>query len=183
MPSRRMLAVFEGMANLLPPSIPQATIAGHIHVVAPSLSDECGHGRPRPAKPGRPCPRRASEGRTPTTIGRGESHIVYRLRSLHSSCSGSSTTGVAMVERAIPRPWRRPDFMSKLLGRRSVMRRENLLASLACALAIALSVAAAAESSRFYTFERHTDRPGLDYSNAPSNSVQDCSFTCQADGN
>jgi PAN domain len=33
--------------------------------------------------------------------------------------------------------------------------------------------------SRFFTFERNTDRPGLDYKNAPSRGASDCSFACQ----
>ena len=61
------------------------------------------------------------------------------------------------------------------------MRTANLLASLGFVLAVALSVHAAAQS-RFYTFERHSDRPGLDYSNSPSKSAEECSFSCQADG-
>ena len=37
----------------------------------------------------------------------------------------------------------------------------------------------AAAQSRFFTFERNIDRPGLDFRNVPSPGASDCSFTCQ----
>jgi hypothetical protein len=37
----------------------------------------------------------------------------------------------------------------------------------------------AAAQSRFFTFERNVDRPGLDFRNAPSSGASDCSFKCQ----
>ena len=39
----------------------------------------------------------------------------------------------------------------------------------------------AAAQSRFFTFEQNIDRPGRDYSNAPSRGASDCSFACQAE--
>jgi hypothetical protein len=33
--------------------------------------------------------------------------------------------------------------------------------------------------SKFFTFEQNTDRPGLDYSSAPSQGATDFSFVCQ----
>jgi hypothetical protein len=35
--------------------------------------------------------------------------------------------------------------------------------------------------SRYFTFDRSIDRPGLDYSNAPSQGASDCSFACQTE--
>jgi hypothetical protein len=37
----------------------------------------------------------------------------------------------------------------------------------------------AAAQSKFFTFEKNTDRPGRDYSNTASRSAVDCSFACQ----
>ena len=39
----------------------------------------------------------------------------------------------------------------------------------------------AAAQSRFFTFEQNIDRPGRDYSNAPSRGASDCSFACQVE--
>src|SRR5262245_28837256 len=63
------------------------------------------------------------------------------------------------------------------------MHTANLLASLGFVFAIALSGHAAAQSSRYYTFEQNVDLPGLDYSNSASKSAEECSFRCQAEGN
>jgi hypothetical protein len=35
--------------------------------------------------------------------------------------------------------------------------------------------------SKFFTVERNIDRPGRDYSNAPSPGASQCSFSCQAE--
>jgi hypothetical protein len=63
-----------------------------------------------------------------------------------------------------------------------VMRVMFLSASVGALVAYALASPAAAQS-RFYSFERGIDRPGLDYRNAPSRGPADCSFACQAEGN
>jgi len=54
----------------------------------------------------------------------------------------------------------------------------SLLALLLLTFATSLSNHAMAQS-RFFTFERNTDRPGLDFSNTPSQGATECSFACQ----
>ena len=39
----------------------------------------------------------------------------------------------------------------------------------------------AAAQSKFFTFERNTDRPGRDYNNTASAGAVECSFACQAE--
>jgi len=39
----------------------------------------------------------------------------------------------------------------------------------------------AAAQSKFFTFERNTDRPGRDYSNTASRGAVECSFACQSE--
>ena len=39
----------------------------------------------------------------------------------------------------------------------------------------------AAAQSKFFSFERNTDRPGRDYSNTASPGAIECSFACQAE--
>lgn len=56
--------------------------------------------------------------------------------------------------------------------------RFSLLALVLLTFATSLSNHAMAQS-RFFTFERNTDRPGLDYSNTPSQGATECSFACQ----
>ena len=60
------------------------------------------------------------------------------------------------------------------------VRSTNLFVLLGLAIASSLPGYAAAQS-RFFTFEKNIDRPGRDYSHAPSRGASDCSFACQAE--
>jgi hypothetical protein len=70
--------------------------------------------------------------------------------------------------------------LRKTLGpsttRRTIMRPIHLLALLVFAFSLPSHAVA---QSKFFTFEQNTDRPGRDYSNAPSEGASDCSFACQ----
>lgn len=60
------------------------------------------------------------------------------------------------------------------------MRRIIFLATLVLGTSLSLSDYANAQS-RFFTFERNIDRPGLDYRNISSPGAARCSFSCQAE--
>ena len=59
------------------------------------------------------------------------------------------------------------------------MRVLTLMAVLG-AVAAGVSSPAFAQS-KFFSFERNTDRPGSDYSNTASDGASDCSFKCQVE--
>jgi PAN domain len=60
----------------------------------------------------------------------------------------------------------------------SLLRTLLVSTLLVTAFASALLGPAAAQS-KFFTFERGIDRPGLDFNNTPSQGAADCSFACQ----
>jgi len=64
----------------------------------------------------------------------------------------------------------------------SVVGSTSVLVRVMALLVLALAAnppSRAAAQSRFFTFERNIDRPGLDFRNVPSPGASDCSFTCQ----
>jgi len=58
------------------------------------------------------------------------------------------------------------------------MRHGPFVALAAFAFGCSFSGEATAQS-RFFTFERNTDRPGIDYKRMPSRDAATCSFACQ----
>jgi hypothetical protein len=60
------------------------------------------------------------------------------------------------------------------------MHRHHLLALFAFLLAASAPIDAFAQS-RFFTFERNTDRGGLDYNSFESRDAAACSFSCQSE--
>ncbi len=60
------------------------------------------------------------------------------------------------------------------------MRRIFFMATLILGMGLSLTYDASAQS-RFFTFERGVDRPGLDYKNIASPGAAQCSFSCQAE--
>jgi hypothetical protein len=65
-------------------------------------------------------------------------------------------------------------------ARQVIMRIVALTLCLVIGPAFAAPTPAAAQS-KFFTFERNTDRPGRDYSNTASAGATECSFACQAE--
>jgi hypothetical protein len=61
----------------------------------------------------------------------------------------------------------------------SSLLRKLLVSTLFVAVSASGLPGPAMAQSKFFTFERNTDRPGLDFSNTPSEGAVACSFACQ----